>query len=151
MWSDVLTKPLQGRQWCVMRSNLMNCPVDYDNEAELANTHPDLLPKEDDSPVPAGDAKVLTKALALIAQGTMTRRTRESSGHRRSVLGNKLLSALGEGPKARNKSVRFAHGCKPSSLDMAGTGAKVSGGKPASQRILLEAILCLIALRRKGR
>ncbi len=26
---------------------LMNVPVEYDNEAEFLNTHPDLLPQED--------------------------------------------------------------------------------------------------------
>jgi hypothetical protein len=29
MWADVLTKPLQGTKFCLMRSFLMNCPVDY--------------------------------------------------------------------------------------------------------------------------
>ncbi len=32
MWSNMLTKPLQGHLWCVMRSNLMNVPVNYDDE-----------------------------------------------------------------------------------------------------------------------
>ena len=45
MWIIVLTKHLQGRLYCEMRSNLLNCPVDYCDEKELAVTHPDLLPE----------------------------------------------------------------------------------------------------------
>ena len=45
MWLDILTKPLQGRAYSEMRSNLMNCPVDYDDDAERQAMHPDLLPK----------------------------------------------------------------------------------------------------------
>ena len=45
MWSDVLTKPLQGRAYCEMRSNFMNCPVDYDDDGECEATHRDLLPE----------------------------------------------------------------------------------------------------------
>jgi hypothetical protein len=34
MWADVLTKPLQGAKFCLMRAFLMNCPVDYfENQA----------------------------------------------------------------------------------------------------------------------
>jgi hypothetical protein len=29
MWADVLTKPLQGYKFCMMRAFLMNCPADY--------------------------------------------------------------------------------------------------------------------------
>ena len=49
----------------------MNVPVDYDDEVEQKNTHPDLLPKADESPVTDGNARVLKKALALIAQGQL--------------------------------------------------------------------------------
>ena len=36
MWADVLTKPLQGPKFWLMRAFLMNCPVDYykDNSFE---------------------------------------------------------------------------------------------------------------------
>ena len=47
MWSDMLIKPLQGHLWYVMKSNLMNVPVDYDDKTERRNTHPDLLPTEE--------------------------------------------------------------------------------------------------------
>ncbi len=34
MWADVLTKPLQGAKFRLMRAFLMNCPVDYfENQA----------------------------------------------------------------------------------------------------------------------
>lgn len=44
MWTDIHTKPLQGRLFCSMRSKLMNVPIDYDDEEEKRLTHPDLLP-----------------------------------------------------------------------------------------------------------
>ena len=133
MWSDVLNKPKQGLPFRTDRAMLMNIPVNYDDDEERAKTHAKLLPE------PAGSEDLALPSLTQPVKAS------------RSVLGNKLLSALGEGPTARNKRVRFAHGCKPGRPDMAGTGAKVSGGKPASQRILLEAVLCLIVLRRNGR
>jgi len=32
MWADVLTKPLQGAKFCLMRAFLMNCPLDYSED-----------------------------------------------------------------------------------------------------------------------
>ena len=32
MWADVLTKPLQGAKFCLMRAFLMNCSVDYQED-----------------------------------------------------------------------------------------------------------------------
>jgi hypothetical protein len=32
MWADVLTKPLQGAKFRLMRSFLMNCPIDYSED-----------------------------------------------------------------------------------------------------------------------
>jgi hypothetical protein len=32
MWADVLTKPLQGAKFHLMRAFLMNCPTDYHEE-----------------------------------------------------------------------------------------------------------------------
>ena len=29
MWADVLTKPLQGAKFCLVRTFLMNCPIEY--------------------------------------------------------------------------------------------------------------------------
>jgi hypothetical protein len=47
MWSDVLNKPKQHGPFKTDRSKLINVPVEYDNEAEFLNTHPDLFPQED--------------------------------------------------------------------------------------------------------
>ena len=45
MWADVLTKPLQGAKFCVMRAFLMNCPVDYCEEPPfIPSPHPTLAP-----------------------------------------------------------------------------------------------------------
>ena len=45
MWSDVRTKPQQGMLCKLMRAELMNCYLHYDNELEQKNTHPRLLPQ----------------------------------------------------------------------------------------------------------
>ena len=69
MLSNVLTKPLQGRAYCKMRSNFMNCTVDYDDDAERRATHPDLLPKGGWSVDPeeqAGNSEVVKKAVQLM-------------------------------------------------------------------------------------
>ncbi len=34
MWSDVLTKPIQGAKFRLMRAFLMNCPLNYAEESE---------------------------------------------------------------------------------------------------------------------
>ena len=34
MWADVMTKPLQGTAFRVMRAELMNCPVNYDDPVD---------------------------------------------------------------------------------------------------------------------
>jgi hypothetical protein len=45
MWSDVLTKPKQGKGFRADRSMLMNCAENYDDDAEQLRTHPKLLPE----------------------------------------------------------------------------------------------------------
>ena len=86
MWSDVLSKPLQGRAYCEMRSNLMNCPVDYDDDAEREATHPDLLPEggwSADLEEQVGNSEVLKKAVQLV---TLIQQGATPLNHRRSVL-----------------------------------------------------------------
>ena len=86
MWSDVLTKPLQGRAYCEMRSNLMNCPVDYDDDAEREATHRDLLPEGGWSADPeeqVGNSEILQKAVQLMS---LIRQGANPPNHRRSVL-----------------------------------------------------------------
>ncbi len=34
MWANVLTKPKQGRPFCLNRSYLMNIPINYDHNVE---------------------------------------------------------------------------------------------------------------------
>ena len=72
MWADVLNKPKGGRPFRLDRSYLMNVAVNYDNDLELLQTHPDILPKAD-------------KDLAN------SRRKRTSVNHR-SVLGDHMIT-----------------------------------------------------------
>ena len=44
MWSDILTKPLQGQLFLDMRAQLMNVDSNYNDDYERTHTHPDLLP-----------------------------------------------------------------------------------------------------------
>ena len=94
MWSDILTKPKQGKAFRVMRGVLMNIPEDYDDEVERRNTHPDLLPKFEANP--AGSYDKDTLRTVVDQDKTLTRRTTvsstKSSGHRRSVLGERASS-----------------------------------------------------------
>ena len=39
------TKPKQGKLFKTDQIKLMNVPIDYNDELERANTHPNLLPK----------------------------------------------------------------------------------------------------------
>ena len=48
MWADVLTKPLQGIKFRLMRSFLMNCPVDY---SDPPATYPSSAPRLHKSPL----------------------------------------------------------------------------------------------------
>ena len=34
MWADIMTKPLQGTAFRVMRAELMNCPINYEDPEE---------------------------------------------------------------------------------------------------------------------
>ena len=34
MWADIMTKPLQGTAFRVMKAELMNCPVNYEDPTE---------------------------------------------------------------------------------------------------------------------
>jgi hypothetical protein len=79
MWSDVLTKPKQGKGFQQDRAMLMNCAEDYDDEKERLVTHKVVLPKQD-GPV---DAKTVTGVLPPKQQDST------SALRRRSVLGNK--------------------------------------------------------------
>eukprot|EP00804_Cyclotella_cryptica_P021176 CCRYP_001489-RA/>CCRYP_001489-RA protein AED:0.41 eAED:0.35 QI:0/-1/0/1/-1/1/1/0/615 len=47
MWSDILTKPKQGKAFREMRGMLMNVPEEYDDEVERRNTSSYLLPTDE--------------------------------------------------------------------------------------------------------
>ena len=44
MWMDVLSKPEQGTPFRKDGADLMNVPVEYDDEVECNRTQPKLLP-----------------------------------------------------------------------------------------------------------
>ena len=45
MWADIMTKPLQGTAFRVMRAELMNCDVNYEDPPEEQTTEPIHSPK----------------------------------------------------------------------------------------------------------
>jgi len=45
MWVEVLTKPLQGRAFRLMRSKLMNCSVDYEDQEVSEERSPKIVVK----------------------------------------------------------------------------------------------------------
>ena len=47
MWCDTLTKPKQGKGFCIDRSRIMNCDEDYDDDMERLRTDPQMLPKQE--------------------------------------------------------------------------------------------------------
>ena len=85
--ADVHTKPQQGKLFYTMRSHLMNCPVDYDDEKERLETHPALLPTEGYVEMLQGEsAKILEKAVAMLVVRSLARGANEPLNQRRSVL-----------------------------------------------------------------
>ena len=72
MWEDVLNKPKGGKPFRLDRSYLVNVAVDYDNDLELLQTHPDLLPKAD--------------------QALADSQRKSASVNRRSVLGDHTIA-----------------------------------------------------------
>ena len=61
---DYYSKPLQGLKFCTMRSKIMNCPIEYDNDVERRLTHPLLLPKyESDKRVVGLEKNTMEKAV----------------------------------------------------------------------------------------
>ena len=75
MWSDVLTKPKQGKGFRVDRSMLMNVPEVYNDEEERRKTHPKLLELAEGM-----ESSIVTNSL-------LSRLDDDQLQHRRSVLG----------------------------------------------------------------
>jgi hypothetical protein len=74
MWSDVLTKPKQGKGFRLDRAMLMNVPEVYDDEEEQKKTHPQLI--------------ILAQGLeqSVCENSMLSRATNDQLQHRRSVL-----------------------------------------------------------------
>ena len=129
MWSDILTEPLQGRAYCEMRSNLMNCPVDYDDDAEREATHRDLLPDGGWSADPeeqVGNSEILQKAVQLMS---LIRQGANPPNHRRSVLEEvRRASARSARPEGRKTRPWAGDPLRQVTARAAG------GGKPAGGR-----------------
>ena len=66
MWSDVLTKPEQGRPLYIMRAKLMNCPVDYDGAIKAVLIHPKLLPYDNEDATTSAFDKAVSRKQYLI-------------------------------------------------------------------------------------
>ena len=82
----------------------MNCPVDYDDDAECEATHPDLLPDGGWSVYPkeqVGNSEVLKKAVQLML---LIRQGANPPNHRRSVL---------ESVQRARRAVRSARSVSP--------------------------------------
>ena len=110
----------------------MGVPEDYDDDVEHQNTHVDLLPKEAQEcaisqeaqdllhkagamrtlmtstkkSLPNATRKTQVAVAALLLQ-SMIKRTKQSSSHRRSVLGDKgnALRTVGKGVRTGHKDV----------------------------------------------
>ena len=52
MWADVLTKPLQGAKFRLMRAFLMNCPIDYSDDP-VTNSIPTSTPSLSKADLPS--------------------------------------------------------------------------------------------------
>jgi len=102
IWSSVLTKPKQGRPFYLMRVELMNCPVDYDDAAEAVLTHPKLLPRKDEGVTTSTLDKAILKKAVFDSYMLMSKQSGHIK-HRRSVLGdlgNKGLPEVKKGVSA---------------------------------------------------
>ena len=75
-----------------MRAELMNCPVDYDDAAEAALTHPNLLPRDEGTTTTELDKSVLKKVVFNCSYISISKQNSPVK-HRRSVLGD--LSSKG--------------------------------------------------------
>ena len=86
MLSDVLTKPKQGSAFKKLRAELMNCEVNYDDDAERARTHPSLIPS--DEPEESGTNTGVQNTLVAGARLVGT----PQPSNRRSVLGKQQIA-----------------------------------------------------------
>ena len=83
MWADVLNKPKGGRPFCLDRSYLMNVAIDYDNDLQLLQNQPDLLPKADPFLANSQRKSASVNHMSVLGDHTIT-----GSGLNYSRLGN---------------------------------------------------------------
>jgi hypothetical protein len=101
MWSDVLTKPKQGKGFRLDRSTLMNVPEVYDYEEERKKTHPKLI--------------ILAQGLEqkVRENSMLSRATNDQLQHRRSVLSKEQTQVTWRQVfgrvSANDKKVRVRH------------------------------------------
>ena len=86
MWTNVLNKPEQGAKFRLDRAELMNVPVDYNDNVERRRTNPKLLSSDN-------------RADMLKAQ------TNDQGFHHRSVLGSDRIGRrIGHVIRSRGRS-----------------------------------------------
>jgi hypothetical protein len=83
MYSDVLTKPKQGKAFCKDRAMLMNCSENYNDNEEHKRTHPSLL------------CRVETMEAVLRQKSALVDIPSNSSQYRRSVLDKEQQGMVG--------------------------------------------------------
>jgi hypothetical protein len=87
MWVDMNTKPKQGTPFKVDRSQLMNVPIEYDDDAERAKTDPLLLPEPKTKPNSLTDqSKSTSSRRSVLGGGNNTSTASTLSSH---AIGNK--------------------------------------------------------------
>ena len=88
MLSDVLAKPKQGSAFKKLRAELMNCEVNYNDDAERTRTHPSLIPSDNLEDSAHTDPCVNTGVQnTMVAGGQLVRNHLSQSSNHRSVLG----------------------------------------------------------------
>jgi len=105
MWSDVLTKPKQGRLFYIMRAELMNCPVDYNDASKAALNHPKLLPREDEGVTTSTLDKAVLKKAVFDSYMSISKQSSPVK-HQRSVFGDLSYNGLPGVKKGASASSR---------------------------------------------
>ena len=108
MWADIMTKPLQGMAFRTMRAELMNCPVNYDEDEEL---EADYI-KSRDSNMRTGTQTAAKRAASTTPQECVgnkrfrTTATDRPVGRRNARLGGARVRwrvGVGDGSKKRGR------------------------------------------------
>jgi hypothetical protein len=84
MWADILTKPLQGSKFRIMRAFLMNCPADY-SEDPLFSPCPVLQPLSNNIPMKPRVPQTVTSPRECVRAQPSDTKVSSSSGKLLSV------------------------------------------------------------------